>query len=391
MSVVDGDRNGDDNFIPTQADWDNEFLTPVSIEQNSPDPYVQLCKLNFKDYSNSPHLTPMFRFLVSSSKCGQGVTNVRLSTLVKKVKANRFVEPTGFIFHESRVGSTLIANLLASDPWSMVFSESAPAATALLHCKTCSREENVKLFRDVVTVMGASSFHKRLFFKFQSITSTKMDIALEAFPNVPFAFLYRDPLQTIMSHMDPSKSSEGAPCLRSMRRPPAEVILSIDKYEQHKKAPKVAWCAAHLNMLCTNAIRAYEKFGLATLPTGESVQRGVMVHYDSLPGAFTSIILPLFGIQTIPTYWLDKATSESTHYSKGGKDYKRKPFKKDGEEKERRATDVIKEWSSKIMKQSYMHLLRISNISYKAVFPDLVLLPRQVFRSLLESTERRVH
>lgn len=32
----------------------------------------------------------------------------------------RVVYPTGFIFHESRVGSTLVANMLASNPWAMV-------------------------------------------------------------------------------------------------------------------------------------------------------------------------------------------------------------------------------------------------------------------------------
>ena len=38
----------------------------------------------------------------------------------------RHIKPTGFVFHESRVGSTLVANALASNPWNMVFSESDP-------------------------------------------------------------------------------------------------------------------------------------------------------------------------------------------------------------------------------------------------------------------------
>lgn len=31
------------------------------------------------------------------------------------------IPPTAFIFHESRVGSTLVANMFASDPRSLVF------------------------------------------------------------------------------------------------------------------------------------------------------------------------------------------------------------------------------------------------------------------------------
>ena len=34
--------------------------------------------------------------------------------------------PSGFVFHESRVGSTLVANMLAAVPTNIVYSESAP-------------------------------------------------------------------------------------------------------------------------------------------------------------------------------------------------------------------------------------------------------------------------
>jgi hypothetical protein len=128
----------------------------------------------------------MFRDLEGMSTCyGGNKKKEKLSVLLKDIESKkgtpegRVIQPTGFVFHESRVGSTLVANTLASDPWSMVFSESAPAANALLHCRTCSHEKAVKLFRDVVTLMGRSPFHERMFFKFQSITSTKMQIALE--------------------------------------------------------------------------------------------------------------------------------------------------------------------------------------------------------------------
>jgi hypothetical protein len=57
--------------------------------------------------------------------------------------------------------------------------------------------------------MGHSLIHKRYFFKFQSLLTTKMHIVLEAFPNVPWIFLYRNPIQTVMSHMDPDKKSLG--------------------------------------------------------------------------------------------------------------------------------------------------------------------------------------
>lgn len=166
-------------------DWDQEFWSPIDVDVTS-DPTITLCKLNFKKYSESPHTYPMFRDLESISNCrGSNKRRESLSTLMREIREKkglpegRIIAPTAFIFHESRVGSTLVANTLASDPFSMVYSESAPAANALLHCRTCTLERNIEIFRDVVTLMGRSPVHRHLFFKFQSITSTKMHVALQ--------------------------------------------------------------------------------------------------------------------------------------------------------------------------------------------------------------------
>ena len=148
----------------------------------SGDPRVQLCKLNLGTYYSTPHLYPMFKDLVKLSKCyGSNLKTEPLSSLVARLVpsgsgANK--EPSGFVFHESRVGSTLIANMLGSDPRSLVFSESPPPMKALLHSKG-SREKRNKLFRDVLMVMSASPIHEHVFFKFQSISNTAIDIALE--------------------------------------------------------------------------------------------------------------------------------------------------------------------------------------------------------------------
>jgi len=193
-----------------EPDWTLELWTPISISTarsiNELETTVHLCRLNFKLYSANPHLYPMFRDLVALSDChGDNAKSTSAKKLLKQLmKENgdsdglRHIEPTGFVFHESRVGSTLVANLLGSDPFSMVFSESDPAASALLHCPSCSEEENIQLFRDVITLMGVSPFHKRMFFKFQSITTTKIQIALKAFPNTPWAFVFRQPVQVII-------------------------------------------------------------------------------------------------------------------------------------------------------------------------------------------------
>ena len=85
-----------------------------------------------------------------------------LSSLMKKLKekegtsAGKIIPPKGFVLNESRVGSTLVANTLTSDPFSMVFSESPPPANVLLHMGNTQTDRSlqVRVFRDVITLMG---------------------------------------------------------------------------------------------------------------------------------------------------------------------------------------------------------------------------------------------
>ncbi len=176
-------------------DWETADLwTPIDLEGDlSGDPRVQLCKLNLRTYYSTPHLYPMFKDLVKLSKCyGSNLKTESLSYLVARLvpssSSGTNKQPSGFVFHESRVGSTLIANMLGSDPRSLVFSESSPPMKALIHSKG-SREKRIRLFRDVLMVMSASPIHAHIFFKFQSISNTAIDLALEVILHVSIAAL----------------------------------------------------------------------------------------------------------------------------------------------------------------------------------------------------------
>eukprot|EP00596_Hydrurales_sp_CCMP1899_P003697 CAMPEP_0119045380 /NCGR_PEP_ID=MMETSP1177-20130426/39290_1 /TAXON_ID=2985 /ORGANISM="Ochromonas sp, Strain CCMP1899" /LENGTH=776 /DNA_ID=CAMNT_0007017035 /DNA_START=164 /DNA_END=2491 /DNA_ORIENTATION=+ len=351
-------------------DYSQEFWSPIDVDVTS-DPMITMCKLNFKQYSETPHLYPMFRDLEGISGCrGQNKRRALLSVLMKEITDKKgtpegnVITPTAFIFHESRVGSTLVANTLASDPFSMVYSESAPAANAILHCRTCTLERNVQIFRDVITLMGRSPVHKRVFFKFQSITSTKMHIALLAFPNTPWAFIYRQPVQTMMSHLDPLKGTAGAPCLRSMRDPPLEVKQALFAVGATDIKDKEAWCAAHLNMLCTSALKAYEEYGLYN----DSTQRGFLVNYESLPGSVARLLLPSFGVDP-SEHWLSKMAVESKSYSKSRG--KPKAFLGDSEDKDQRATALIQKYSNSILQPTYEKMLSVSTNNLKKVSLEL--------------------
>ena len=268
------------------------FWVPTDISGvEHGDPRVTLCKLKFDQYWRQPSKTPMFRDLQTASKCGKGRSG-RLGELYDDAVANSGgkgpLTPSGFVFHESRVGSTLVANMLASVPTNLVYSESGPPPVVLNHCRKCSGERRRELLVKLFGLMGNSQFHTHLFFKFQSITVPNIKVLLDAFPSTPWIFIYRDPVQTMMSHF---KTGPGGPCLREQRTPRQATldILGMTANEA-RKAKKESYCAAHLGMLTQAAVDA-----------DKASQIGLLVNYEALPGGVMGHVLPsVFHVDLAP-------------------------------------------------------------------------------------------
>ena len=140
-----------------------------------------------------------------------------------------------------------------------------------------------------------------------------------------------------------------------------QIIQSLDS---SSAAPKEAWCAAHLNMLCNSALEAYNKYGVYN----DSQQRGFLINYDSLPGSVARLLLPSFGVEP-SSHWLSKMAVESKSYSKGRGDSK--IFFGDSEDKDERATSAIQLYSTSILKPTYDKMAAISANSLKQLSPSL--------------------
>ncbi len=133
--------------------------------------------------------------------------------------------PNGFIFIEGLCGSTLVANsLVFMDPEShRIYSESIPPTRALKSCEgktaeECDVNKSIILFQDAVYLMGRTSnpTEDKLFYKMQSIANRYIDLMRRAFPDTPWIFVYRDPVQVLMSYAKKRKKG-WEKCLNSYR------------------------------------------------------------------------------------------------------------------------------------------------------------------------------
>ncbi len=183
------------------------------------------------------------------------------------------VEPSGFVFHMSRCGSTLAAQMLAARDDTIVVSEAAPLDAVL--------GADPDVLRGMVAALGQrrTPGQRHLVVKLDAWAVFHLPGIRAAFPDVPWVFLFRDPVRVLSSQLRQRgsylvpgampESLTGISAERAVSMPPEEL------------------CARILARVCEAAIDAADEGGL-------------FVDHSCLPHAVPDAIAPWFGIPCPP-------------------------------------------------------------------------------------------
>lgn len=317
------------------------------------DPYsVQggFCQLEWHKHKENPSLFPMFRDLMGASPdCEDNKVYVNLRELVEMAQERddvNVLELGGAVFHESRCGSTLTANLLAS--WRperhRVYSESTPFIQALHQMcgedyGNCPLETAALLLRDVVYLMSRSDDPREthVFFKVQSAGSRNVRVFQAAFPETPYLFVYRDPVQVMMSHL--KKGYKSANCLRSRRNPGPSVVNVLQKYGQ-SSLPEDQ-CAAHLASITESIVESMSEIAIP-------------INYKDMPDILFQDVFPLLSPEEVITAEeMERMHDTASVYSKARGERQNQVFEGDSERKEEMASDAVRQAAATYLQSSY--------------------------------------
>jgi hypothetical protein len=292
------------------------FLTDIKvttqIESNTTYAGVRayFCPIDWTIQKEAPNTVPRYSNIMGQKKCSEKRISFDFADIVGKARNYDQTKNTkvhsltqsGFIYHESRCGSTLAANMwTAADPSAhRVYSEPNVLLAAL-------KSKNTQLVNDVLYMLGRSSDakEKRVFYKFKSTIVRQM----KHMPShVPWIFLYRDPEEVIASHFNPTEwKSSRVVCLLE-RDNPNSFTYQVAK-EQGKKLSNMSdpeFCSARLASLCLAAIQEHAK-----------TKQGRFFNYNTLPGSMWETILPKhFGVD-VNSRMIERMKEISGVYSKG--------------------------------------------------------------------------
>ena len=173
--------------------------TPFFLEQKPDEPQVHWLEVGQAGFPE-PFFERTIRRRLAAPECRVAMTRIRALELLPLVAP--CLAPSGFIFHSSRAGSTLLANALKALPVHLVISEPGPV-NQLLSWPDHRREPALwrHRFQGLLACLGqpVAAGQRHYFVKFASHNLLEISWILEAFPAVPWVFLYREPRAVLAS------------------------------------------------------------------------------------------------------------------------------------------------------------------------------------------------
>jgi hypothetical protein len=203
-----------------------------------------------------------------------------IETLAAWLKTRPHLEPSGFIFHMSRCGSTLVSQMLAALPSNIVVSEASPIDTVVQANRwrpDLGEDRQARWLNSIVGALGQkrSGDEQRYFVKLDCWHTLAMPLFRRAFPAVPWVFLYRDPVEVLVSQLR-------IPGTQMIPGGFGPNLYGLDR--SYGPGTAEDYYAQVLAKVTEPAAAHYATGG------------GLLINYRQLPDALFTAILPHFGV-----------------------------------------------------------------------------------------------
>jgi gluconate kinase len=239
--------------------------------------------------------------------------------------------PAGFIFHLSRCGSTLLAQMFASDATTIVLSEAPPLNRILrAHVEPQVRHH---WFQDMVLALARKRNDQamRAIVKCDSWHAQHIAFIERAFPGVPWVFLYRDPLEVLVSNLT-FRSAQTLPGALDSLPEGVSLMDALQMPDEHFVALKIA-------QIMQSVLRHAEHPG------------ALFVNYTDLPHAALPRILKHFGLN--PDGNVRAAMAEKTQFNAK---QPRVQFVADSAQKQAQASPLARHYAQTLLMPLYQQL-----------------------------------
>ena len=162
--------------------------------------------------------------------------------------------PSGFVFHMSRCGSTLVSSSLACAPSALVLGEPNPLGDYFEVAQALPPAQRGQLLRALLILLGRRRAGEQVFvIKAMSQLAVFLPFLLQALPETRWVFVYREPVEVLVSLMEGESFIAGLHA-----RPEQAALWSGIPATEVAALPPADFAARMLARICATAAAAGE-------------------------------------------------------------------------------------------------------------------------------------
>jgi len=282
-----------------------------------------------------------------------------LNALTELRKTSPGLKLKGFIFNVSKCGSTLLAKMLSSLPRNVVISEDTVINKSLMPNELmaepngCPESRRIELFQSIVSALGQPRLgvEENYVIRFSPKDVLELPFIKKIFPDVPCVFLYRNPLEVIVSDLIDRDSYKGiSKLVRQVLNLSAMDITQIRPEHSHFAKQILDFSASEIATMSDEEFLARRNGLYSKAASCFLDQKDLLINYDQLLSeAGLNQVLNFFAIQVSDSE-KKKMLDQLKIYSKENlKARNYKSYKDDRVDKQKmvsaRLRDAIAQWA----------------------------------------------
>ncbi|MDA8454762.1 sulfotransferase family protein [Acidovorax sp. GBBC 3334] len=270
-----------------------------------------------------------------------------LSDLLEWAEASPGLAPSGIVFHVSRCGSTLVTQAFAAIDGHVTLSE-APLLDDLLRAETMRPTLDPALAIPAARAVAGAWAHplrpglgeppRHLVIKCDCWATGYAERIAQAWPETPWLFLYRDPVEVLVSQLQQRAAYliPGGP----LGVNPVGIA-----FDDALAMGSEAYCARSLGGIYEAMVRQFRP------------ERTLLLNYRQLPSAILAQIAPHFGIAPSPQAALQIESTFAVHAK-----HPNHPFAPDAQRKRQQASPRLRELAAQWIAPHYdaLEALRVA-------------------------------
>jgi len=281
--------------LEIEQDIDPENLkgwTPIELHLSKEDQAVAWLDLGKTRFTDKMSAYTVCRSWQNQNKPQPIWTKVDILTKLQSISPG--LKPKGFIFNVSKCGSTLLARMLASIPRNLVISEDTVTNKCLMPNDLMAELDGfpdtykMELFKGLISALGQPrlGLEENYIIRFSPKNVLELPFIRQVYPDVPWIFLYRDPVEVVVSDLvDLDSYKDISELVRQVLNLSAINLTKISPQHTHLAKQILDFSASEITQMSDEEFLARRNGIYSQMPIHFFDESALLLNYNQLLSA----------------------------------------------------------------------------------------------------------